>query len=356
MRIEGPYQHRGGWRCRLASEGRRVWCPVCPTPQDATAAADLAAESARRQGALTIGEAAAAHLEHLRQGGARLSYTLTQASSVRRFFGIRIDEPLSKLTPAVCAALYDQIRMQPSKRGRAPSAATHHTYLKGAQALTRFCVAQGWLKVDPLAKLKPIGRRPRGKAQLRIDEAKAFFRTCLKQARAGDPGASAVLVALLMAFRAGEIVSRTVRDLDDGGRFLWVDDTESFVSKTDGSRRPVEVPRILRPLLHEVARGKIGGALLWSHPDGRPYRADWVNSNVHRLCALAGVPSVCAHSLRGLQATTALQAGATPELVASVLGHESVSMTLGHYAARGSKEASDSVARLRVLGADEDDA
>lgn len=356
MRIEGPYQHRGGWRCRLASQGRRVWCPVCPTPQDAAAAAELAAESARRQGALTISEAAEAHLEHLRQGGARLNYTLSQAKCVRCFFAERIDEPLTTLTPVRCVALYDQLRMQPNKRGRAPSAATHHTYLKGAQALTRFCVAQGWLKADPLAKLKPIGRRPRGKAQLRIDEAKAFFRVCLDQARAGDPSASAVLVALLMAFRGGEVVSRTVRDLDDGGRILWIDDTASFASKTDGSRRAVVVPQVLRPLLREAARDKIGAALLWSHPDGRPYKVDWVNKNAQRLCALAGVPPVCAHSLRGLQATTALHAGATPELVASVLGHESPSMTLGHYAARGSKQASDSVARLQVLGVDDEDA
>jgi len=40
--------------------------------------------------------------------------------------------------------------------------------------------------------------------------------------------------------------------------------------------------------------------------------------------------------MRGLHATLAIQAGASPDLVARSLGHESASMTLSAYAAPGS--------------------
>lgn len=45
-----------------------------------------------------------------------------------------------------------------------------------------------------------------------------------------------------------------------------------------------------------------------------------------------GVPQVCPHSLRGLNATLALEAGATSHHVAAALGHASFATTARHYA------------------------
>ena len=61
-------------------------------------------------------------------------------------------------------------------------------------------------------------------------------------------------------------------------------------------------------------------------------------NEARRLCLLAGVPVVCAHSLRGFHATAAVAAGASPHIVAAALGHESASITLTSYAAPGSAE------------------
>lgn len=47
-------------------------------------------------------------------------------------------------------------------------------------------------------------------------------------------------MTLTMGLRASEIVSRRVRDLDDGGRMLWVEDT-----KTVAGNRTVAVPEEL---------------------------------------------------------------------------------------------------------------
>ena len=57
---------------------------------------------------------------------------------------------------------------------------------------------------------------------------------------------------MLMGLRAGEIVSRTVRDVDNGGRILWVDNTdEGFSPKTKASRRPVPMWTQVQPYLLE---------------------------------------------------------------------------------------------------------
>ncbi|MFO0579635.1 MAG: tyrosine-type recombinase/integrase [Polyangia bacterium] len=351
IRIEGPYRHGEKWRCRLVLAGRRMWCrPSAPSPEAARAVAEGAARAAVESGGLSVRDAVEHFLSRSRQDGARPETLRSEDKGLRMFFAGHFDAPLARVNSTVGASLYERLRTEPRRTGRPLSADSHQTYLKMARRFLSHCVEQSWLRSNPLAEVKPIGRRRKGKAQLRIDEARALYTTCLLQAQRGDSGAAAALVGLLMALRPGEIDSRTARDLDDGGAILWVDDTDAFQRKTEGSRRAVRVPQVLRPILCGLARDKVGTALLWSTDDGRRHHRSWVNNSVRRLCRLAGVPIVCAHSLRGLQATTALHAGATPELVASVLGHASVKMTLEHYAAKGSKQASDAAARLLLLG------
>lgn len=64
----------------------------------------------------------------------------------------------------------------------------------------------------------------------------------------------------------------------------------------------------------------------------------WLLLHVKRLCRLAGVPVVCTHSLRGLHASVATDAGATSHMVAAALGHSSPAITQAHYIAEGTVE------------------
>lgn len=351
VKIEGPYAHGRKWRCRLVLAGRRMWCrPSAPSKEAAIQVAEGAAQRAAREGGLTVIEAIALYEQHQRDKGSRPESLRHWRIALEQYFAGHQDDTLASLTPSRCAGLYERLRTQRSARtGKPLSVDSHRGYLSAAKAFLGFCVREGYLRAHPLAAVKGVGKRRKGKAQLRIDEARQLYGLCLNRAPA-DRGAVVVLVGMLMGFRPGETTSRTARDLDDGGALLWVDDTEDFAAKNEGSRRPVQVPEVLRPILRELARDKVGNALLFHQPDGRPVAKSWANKQTARLCELAGVPRVCAHSLRGLQATTALHAGATPELVASVLGHESPEMTLKHYAARGSKRASEQLARVLVLG------
>jgi integrase len=144
----------------------------------------------------------------------------------------------------------------------------------------------------------------------------------LELAEAGDPGAVAALVALLMGFRASEVVNRVVWDLDDEGRILVVED-----AKTPAGNRRVRVPLVLQPLLLGLAKGK--------QPSDRLFGNHWrdrVRKAVVRICGLAGVPPVTAHSMRGLHSTLAMEAGESSHAVAAALGHESPRTTLQSYA------------------------
>lgn len=140
---------------------------------------------------------------------------------------------------------------------------------------------------------------------------------------AEDDGAVAAAMALLMGMRASEIVERTVRNLDDGGRLLWITD-----AKTQAGVRRLEVPPQLHHHLLRLARGRGPSDRLFG-PDATRH---WVLRSVHRICKAAGVPTVPAHGLRGTHASLAVDAGATSHLVAAALGHESFVTTARHYA------------------------
>lgn len=141
-------------------------------------------------------------------------------------------------------------------------------------------------------------------------------------ADAGDVGAVVALVALLLGMRASEIVSRVVRDLDDEGRLLWIPD-----SKTEAGKRTLRIPEVLRPYLERLAANRAADAPIFGTHD-----RDWPRACVQRICRLAGVPVVGAHSMRGLHATLAMDAGITGTVVAASLGHEHVSTTTRSYA------------------------
>ena len=141
-------------------------------------------------------------------------------------------------------------------------------------------------------------------------------------AEAGEAGAVAAMMALLLGMRASEIVSRVVRDLDDDGRQLWIPD-----AKTEAGKRTLRVPDVLRPYLQRLATGRKPEERIL----GKHWR-DWPRVWVQEICTKVGVPLVGAHSMRGLHSTLAMDAGITGHVVAASLGHERVSTTIQSYA------------------------
>jgi hypothetical protein len=90
----------------------------------------------------------------------------------------------------------------------------HRNLLAPVKSFLAWCVERGWIAENPCAKVEGIGkRRPRGKSlgkagnELRVKQARGWYRKALELAAGGDQGALAALVALLLGLRASEIVS-----------------------------------------------------------------------------------------------------------------------------------------------------
>jgi len=264
--------------------------------------------------------------------------------------------------PSLCAALdYRWVCLptdcpgnpkgQVGKVCRTPSQVC--TYGSSPQVSYR-CESSGWVE-DGIGRLPPssaaaIGPVPteaggsfiKSESQLRIEEARRFTQTAWDLfEKTEHPLAIGALVALMMGLRRQEVLLRQVRDLDDGGRFLWIDG-----GKTANAKRHLEVPELLRPCLLRLAAGQSPGSLLFGYErTGMPRARATMWAMVRKLCALARVPPVCTHSLRGLYATLAVQSGSASDGVASSLGHGSFEITQRHYA-QASSVASASTARV----------
>jgi integrase len=243
------------------------------------------------------------------------------------------DEQLSALTPQKCAAYYDGLR-------KTMAVDTHRNVLAEARTFLKWCVVKKrWVARNPLEGVEGQGRRRHGKEQLRIDEARRWQVKAIAMAEAGSVGAVAAMASLLLGMRASEIVSRVVRDLDDGGGLLWIPE-----AKTEKGRRTLQVPEVLQPYLRELAKGQPADAPLFGAHDRH-----WVRKWVQRICKDACVPVVCAHAMRGLHSTLAVDSGVTAHYVAAALGHESPKTTYESYVAPGVVEGARQRRVLKVL-------
>lgn len=240
---------------------------------------------------------------------------------------------VSALTPSVARKL---LATRKTKRGeKRPSTDTMVGELVAAQGWSAWCVKQGWLRIDPFEGLEVTGARARGKAQLRIDEARRFVAVALDE---GTKEGIASAMALLMGMRASEVVGRQVRDVDDGARVLWIER-----AKTRRGDRHLEVPEALRGLLLELCAGRKSTEPLFGDVDRH-----WLGYHVRRLCEKAKVPVVCPHGLRGTQASISVLA-VPAEHVAAALGQTGPTVTRRHYLSKGAEERGRQRAALKVM-------
>lgn len=263
-------------------------------------------------------------------------------SRLESFFDADLHRPLAEITPARAEQLYTLMQERVSERTKRKfSVDTQRNCLSEAKSFLGWCTARErrWLKTNPLAEVKGVGKRIHGKEQLRIGEARKWKERAVELAEAGEAGAVAALMSLVMGMRCSEIVSRVVRDLDDDGRLLWIPD-----SKTKAGRRTLEIPELLQPYVKKLAEGKLPAARLF----GEHWR-DWPRDWVKKICRKAGVPIVTAHGMRGLHSSLAREAGATGHLVAAALGHTSERMAATAYTSPAAESRAKQRAALRVL-------
>jgi integrase len=76
----------------------------------------------------------------------------------------------------------------------------------------------------------------------------------------------------------------------------------------------------------------------------------WLRHWLTMFCDEAEIPRVCVHSLRGLHATLAPEAGVSSHAVASALGHTSAAVTHAHYVQPGTTQRMSTKRVTKTLG------
>jgi len=354
-RVKGPYEERGGTRFRIRicePQGHRDL--YFPTPKEALEAMKRAErELPKVQASRTLREVLEEiSQDKVRQGLCGEVSAKEQQARLSLWLQEILDQDIGKVTPRRAEALYEQLVTMPTRKTGAPrSAATHRFYLKLAQNLFRWAVQKGYMRENPFAHVKPLGRPNRGKKQLRFDEAERFISTGFHLFEERDDWlALAGVTALLLGLRASETLHLRVRDLDCGGTKLWVAASDSYRGKTANARRDLEIPKVLTPRLAKLAADRVPDAYLFGATrTGKPCSRQVFHAAVHRVCKKADVPKVCPHSLRGLWATAGVRSGAVSHAVAEMLGHGSFEVTARHYVQPGTLEGSRTSRLVELL-------
>jgi integrase len=335
VRIYGPYKHRDRWRCHLTDRNGKVRYRSFATR---TAAERYVAAARDEAQGRTVRQGVSAFIESLANRGRA---PLTMRAAEDRLW-LLLGLPANAERPLRWVLGRGAELYQAAQVGKAPD--THRNALSQGKAWGVWCVRQAWLRDNPFAEVEPVGRKRRGaeKPALRIDEARKLAAKCNEHPT--DQAAVAVLATLLLGVRASELVNRNVRDLDDGGRLLWIS-----ASKTEAGRRMLRVPESLQPLLLQVAGSRPGNEPLFRELDGKRPTRSWLAYHTRRLCDLAGVPVLNPHALRRTHATLATNAGATGDLVAAQLGHTSPAITHAAYVQPDAARAAQGDRALRVI-------
>jgi integrase len=323
-RIRGPYKHRRRWRIEIIGvAGKREVESFSTEGKARGRKAELEEEMPR---GLTMERAFREYEEYLRHERGCKESTIER--TMRRLRAWHDPDTLcDDVTPSMLDRVY-------KKRVARLAVDSHRNELKEVKSFWH------WMGRPIVDDIKPVGRRRRGKPKLRMSETRTLFDKAFELAGKGDDGALAVLAAILLGVRSGEIVDRRVRDVDvtDDGVLFWIDE-----GKTDSAARP------LAGLLARQAAGKNNGD--WLFPARKGHRdVGWLRDNVYRLCRLAGVPKVSPQGLRGTHATLTAEAGETSEVIAKALGHAGDTVTKQHYIKPGSAEQARVERMLKVVG------
>ena len=342
-RCNGPYQRQQGSRIDwyvyiLSPDGKRRY-RYFAREKDALAYKQ-AVEAELVTEALTVEYAISQFLGDKSAEGCRRGTLGTYQYALGKFFDE--DLPLWALTEAWCRKRYERLRKEVAND-------THRNYLAQAKTFLRWCVAKHWLPANPAELVRGVGRRRRGKRQLTIAELEVWDQKAHELARQGDRGAIAALFALWLGERAFEIVCARVRDVS--ARQRPGDTIQIPDSKSEAGIRVLEVAEPLSVYVAALCAEQPFDAFLFpSELSGSGhYGRDWPRKQVRRICELAGVTLVCAHSMRGAHATLGGTMGATSQLLAAALGHANPMVTEQHYAKPGVFEAERRRKALKIL-------
>ena len=347
-RVLGPYWIASIQRWRLVV----IHTPGAPRPKDRSStfhypieeeALEAKRELEQRICNVTIGMAIEAYRVHLAE-----KETIGHAETVRRLKLFFPDHEMliGRVTPERGRRWYDAFRTRTRGDGEPISVAYHRAALINARSLFTFCVDEiRWLRDNPLAKVKGVGKRKSGKRKPTGNELRAWYLFVWARVERGDQAALAVMLQLSLALRSSDVTRRLVRDVDLDGTQLIIED-----GKTEKSNEPRLIPQQLQPHLRKLVAGRDGVEPLFKseRTDNGHHTDHWLWQSQERFCRLAKVPHFCPHALKGVSGTILAKRGAG-QLVMEHLSHDQKSTTYRHYVDREIVEGAQAEQAFRVI-------
>lgn len=316
-RVYGPYKHRDRWRVHVVFVDDRGTRKTRRKSFATWDAANAYINGARDEAqGTTVKDAVTALLDEMRAAGLSAGTITTNEFRLRHFFNL----PTNDARPVRWLQHRGVELYRAAAVGNSPD--THHAELALAKRVGDLAVGRRWLRANPFENVTVIGRKNHGrnKKRLRVDESRKLWDWCLEHAN--EQRAVLTLCYLVLGARASELVKRNVRDLDDDGRLLWIEDT-----KTEAGTRRLSIPDPVRSLLIDLARGRAPDAPLFVG-DRKPRMSRFAaRHQVLACCKAAKVPVLPPQALRRTQSDIATDAGETGEAVARHLGHTSQVVT-----------------------------
>jgi integrase len=336
-RVLGPYKKGRRYRIKILDEHGRSRLESFGTEAEALKAAEAFRKTA--PGRVSLENVLHTYARYLDAKGNKMK---SRDETIRRLSFWHKDkcQSVADVTPKQISDFY-------ANRSQQVATDTHRNELAEVKTFWRWLIKIGRVRKSPAEDVEPVGRRRKGKKQLRVGEAQSFFKAADKLAAKGDEGAMAALAVILLGLRSGEIRKCRVRDIDITADrvLLWV--TEG---KTAAAERFMELPYPLDEYLVEQAGDRHPEAWLFPAQHRSGHRgASWLRRNVRKLCDLARVPRVSVHGLRGTWATLTTDAGVAGHVVSREIGHTNQATTKGHYIASGATQRATSRRMLRVV-------
>ena len=136
-----------------------------------------------------------------------------------------------------------------------------------------------------------------------------------------------VTFAIMTMMRVGEIVNLFWESVDLKNRLIHVENKVGFSVK---SRRPRTIP--MNDWVHQMlSRKQRGSGYVFRLPGDRKLNTGWVSRKFKNAVKASGVRTdIHFHSLRHTGASWLVQSGASIYVVQKLLGHSSISVTMGY--------------------------
>lgn len=220
--------------------------------------------------------------------------------------------------------LYEDHPLRPVEH-RPLSAATVAKHVKTIKTFFNWCVARGYIEQSPARYL--LNRR----REMRLGQGKAAtdaeVELLLAAARFRPRERAIVLLLAKSGCRAGELAALRIGDLN-------LEEHTAFVDGKGGIRRKIYFDAETSAALSDwlAVRPRASHDLVFcSRLNGGPLSAPAVSQIVRRLCRVAGIRSLGAHSLRHRVGLKFARNRVAPRVAQAYLGHRDLTITLSYY-------------------------